>query len=354
MHSYQTFPGDPGTSNSIAKLASLPMPGLCGKTFLDIGCNEGFFCGYAHFEGARSITGVDNQAEYIALARQRFPACNFIQADWVDFLYENDKKYDVILCASAIHYAQDQEKLLEAMMRALAPAGLLVLEIGIADSSMPDAGPGPLAGWLKCRRGIDERLFPTLQGIEKMLAPYAWKYVGESIPQAGDPVPRFIFHIRKRLPYAILVMGEPGTGKSTAARHVFDNFQVIGGDAIWGQAEGMADRYPKLAELAKTRKGWHMLNILAARMFSDESWEEYANYVATLGGNKDFVFEGYIPEEFRKKFAGAMAAYGYCPVNVELPKSAEPPAEMLRNTRVEARKYGMFLAAVAKKFQRRR
>ena len=346
MSFYQSFPGDPGDSNSMAKLASLPIPDLCGKSFLDVGCNEGFFCGYAVFEGARSVTGIDNNAEYLARAKARFPMCQFERADWVEYLQGCDRKFDVVLCASALHYAASQPELVRLMVEALAPGGLLVLEIGVASSDSPDAGPSGRPGWLLCRRGIDERLFPTWAGVNAMLAPYAWKEAGESVMQKGDPVKRFVFHVRQSLPYAICLFGEPGSGKSTAARRIFPHLPLVGGDVLWCEALSMESDYPALAALARQRTHCGMLNQLAARMFEDGSWREYVEIVGKRGSNADFVFDGYIPEEYRGKFMRQLARQGYFPVRFELPRPLEPAARMERNTRREARKYAMFLAAL--------
>ncbi len=82
MSSYQTFPGQPGASSSAAKLASLALPPLSCKSFLDIGCNEGYFCGYAFFEGATKIIGIDKDSDALARAKQRFPQCSFLDGDW--------------------------------------------------------------------------------------------------------------------------------------------------------------------------------------------------------------------------------------------------------------------------------
>lgn len=46
--SYQSFPDQAGGSHSFDKLTQLRLPPLAGRSFLDVGCNEGFFCGFAH------------------------------------------------------------------------------------------------------------------------------------------------------------------------------------------------------------------------------------------------------------------------------------------------------------------
>ena len=82
MAQYQSFPGAPGESHTVDKLKALRMPDLHGRSFLDVGCNEGFFCGFAHFQGASRSLGVDRSAPFIERARQRFPECEFLCQGW--------------------------------------------------------------------------------------------------------------------------------------------------------------------------------------------------------------------------------------------------------------------------------
>ena len=77
MTGYQTFPYRPGSSDSLNKLTQLKILPLTAKSFLDVGCNEGFFCGYALFDGARKVVGIDINEKFINSARQNFPGCDF-------------------------------------------------------------------------------------------------------------------------------------------------------------------------------------------------------------------------------------------------------------------------------------
>src|SRR5688500_18131793 len=108
MAQYQSFPDAAGDSRTLEKLKALRLPSLHGKRFLDVGCNEGFFCGYARFDGAVRAVGVDHSAGFIARARRRYPDCEFFQQGW-EHLPEGP--FDVILLASALHYADDQPAL---------------------------------------------------------------------------------------------------------------------------------------------------------------------------------------------------------------------------------------------------
>ena len=73
MAQYQSFPDAAGDSRTLDKLKALRLPDLAGKSFLDVGCNEGFFCGFARFLGAGRVVGVDHSEQFIARARVRFP-----------------------------------------------------------------------------------------------------------------------------------------------------------------------------------------------------------------------------------------------------------------------------------------
>ena len=120
MAQYQSFPDATGDSRTLEKLKALKLPDLAGRDFLDVGCNEGFFCGFAKFAGAQRSVGIDRSAAFIARARQRFPACDILERDW-NRLPEGP--FDVVLLASALHYADDQAALVHRLVDLLAPDG---------------------------------------------------------------------------------------------------------------------------------------------------------------------------------------------------------------------------------------
>ena len=216
MNQYQSFPGLKGASESLAKLRCLRLPSLQGKRFLDVGCNEGFFCGYAEFDGASEVIGLDRSSAAVARAQARFPSCQFLAQSW-DQLPEG--KFDLILLASALHYASDQEALIHQLMDALTEEGTLVLELGLAPTGKNE--------WVAVRRSIDERLFPTRAKLAAVLDPYAWKIIGHSVQQAGDPLARYVVHVRRRKPFVFLMLATSASGKTMLRRplHSFVSFR---------------------------------------------------------------------------------------------------------------------------------
>lgn len=207
--SYQSFGDTRGDSDSYGKLQAIKLPDLRGKSFLDVGCNAGYFCNAALLAGAGRVVGIDASLKDIEVARANFPAATFHAGNW-DVLPEGE--FDVVILLSALHYAEDQTQLIERLMSKVARNGLLVLEVGVA--------PGVSAEWVATKRAIDTRLFPTMAQMQKLLERYTYRLIGRSVNQAGDPNPRFVFHVWHRKPVILACLGDSGVGKSDLTRLV--------------------------------------------------------------------------------------------------------------------------------------
>lgn len=353
MGDYQAIPGFPASSNSPAKLAALAIPPLAGKKFLDVGCNAGYFCGYAFFDAAARVVGIDASIEAIARARKLFPFCTFVQGNWerLDELVPDDS-FDVILCSSALHYAIDQGALVANLMRRLAPKGLLILEVGIFSDSVQTASTPIGNGWHSVKRDPDERIFPEWSTMLDMLASYAYKSMGKSVRQAGDPLPRYVFHVRHLQPQAVLLLGAPASGKTTLARNLMAGARHISGDNLLSSITEHGSGWPRLREIMAEGNWGRRLTTAISRICFQGALPEYAELVASEAAGADFVFEGYIPEDFRGRFATLLESCGYRVARLELPDPAFPPGELTSRARQEARKYQMFLEAYVSRTRR--
>jgi len=214
---YQDFDGS-GSSNSRAKLAALQLhdlprsdsdaPPLQGKSVLDIGCNEGYFCAEAVRQGASRVVGIDIQRASIDSARQRCPAATFVQGSWWDI---PDEKFDCIFFLSAIHYEPEQRKLLRKLRDHLTPRGVLILECGVVVE-------GGVRAWRTIQRWDGVRRYPTRDLLVRdLLADFAVRPVGRSVDQAGDPIPRYVFHCTPYASIAMIVGARTLSGKSSLA-----------------------------------------------------------------------------------------------------------------------------------------
>lgn len=316
MTQYQSFPGTPGSSRSLEKLRALCLPALGGKSFLDVGCNEGFFCGYARWDGASRSVGIDRNAASISRARQRFPDCEFLRQSWERL---PPGPFDVILLASALHYAADQPALINALMAALAPGGTLVLEVGVHASEKSE--------WVKVKRGIDERWFPSHPKLREVLRHFAWNVVGKSVMQRGDPVPRLVVHVRHRKPVAYLLMEPSGYGKSSLARGLFHpaGINVVGGDAVIHRvARGKLSADRELKEVICQDYSHRSINNATDRIFESGMGARFVDLMARQAGRGDFALDAYVPAAHHETVARAFAARGYMPVRLNWERLARP------------------------------
>lgn len=306
---YQSFPEAAGDSRTLDKLKALRLPDLQGKAFLDVGCNEGFFCGFALFQGASRVVGLDHSEKFILRAKARFPACEFHHRGW-DRLPSGP--FDVILLASALHYADDQPALIHELVSLLSPDGTLVLELGIVSSRR--------AEWRRVKRGIDEREFPSMPMLEKMLAGYAWKWMGPSVSQDGDPVARHVVHVSRRRPVAYLLLQPPGYGKSSIASALFPGagIPVVSGDTEIARAAKDDGSVPAAlhAAVSENFSPFHIDQIIQ-RIFERGLADELVALWIARAGKGDFAIDAFVPAEHQRTVERILERNGYLPVRLE-------------------------------------
>ena len=308
MAQYQSFPDATGDSRTLEKLKALKLPDLAGRSFLDVGCNEGFFCGFARFAGARRSVGIDRSAAFITRAAQRFPDCEFLQRDWTEL---PEGPFDVVLLASALHYADDQAALVHRLVDLLPPDGLLILEMGIASS--------PDSAWVEVERGIDRRSFPTMAKLREVLDGFAWKWMGASVSQDGDPVARHVVHVSRRRPVAYLLMQPPAYGKTTISDGLFPaaGIRVVSGDRLIADiARGQATAPRALMDAVSRGYSPFRIDEAVRRVFDAGAGIELARLWAAEARGRDFALDAYVPAEQHGRVEAALVELGYLPVRL--------------------------------------
>lgn len=310
---YQTFPWELGNSQSFQKLHALHLPSLEGKTVLDVGCNEGFFCGYAAFQKARYVLGVDKNRSFLAKARKYFPQCHFLCLDWQDL---PETKFDVIIFISAIHYAEDQKAMIDFLMNRLNPDGFLILEIGLVASNKNK--------FVKVERSIDTRLFPTKIKFLEMVKEYAFKYIGKSVKQDGDPIERYVYHIYNKKPYAILLMDNHYSGKTATALDIFNKDIIyLNGDSLLqkicndGEKEEIHKIYKKLNNQDRSNSA-----LLISCICKNNLLENILNIIVQEATSKSFILDMFIPAEHRNKAIECLKNKGFFVINTTLHNSS--------------------------------
>lgn len=306
MVQYQTFPDASGHSRTLDKLKALRLPSLEGRSFLDVGCNEGFFCGFAQFMGASRSVGIDHSYDFVHRARQRFPDCEFRAQDWSRL---PKGQFDVVLLASALHYADDQPALIARLVDKLTPEGVLIIEMGIVSS--------PEAEWVKVKRGIDERYFPTMPQLKRVLSDYAWKWMGASVKQDGDPVARHVIHVSRRRPVAYLLMQPPAYGKSSLAHRLFPpaGIPIVSGDqTIQRIAQGELEAHGRLATIVRETYTPFTIDKAIDRIFESDAGDNLVSAWIAQSGGGDFAVDGYVPTQHQGAVELGLSKAGYMPV----------------------------------------
>ncbi len=315
---YQTFPWQHGNSNSYAKLRALYLPPLHGKRVLDIGCNAGYFCAWAKFQNAAYVAGVDNRQDVIDTARTTFPEINFSCMSWNDL---GQEQFDLVLCLSAIHYAEDQDALLHTLMQKVTPDGILVLELGIAEGTAPE--------FVEIKRAIDTRLFPTKAKLQQMLQPYTYKYIGPSVPQMGDPLPRYVYHIQHKKPYAVLLLDGHYCGKTITAKSIFNkNMQYISGDTVLHQInKGTIAASNALNSCAKNNTASPFLDIaqITHSICTANALPDLLECIIAMANKQDAVIDMYMPTEAHQQVIDTFTEAGFfCVVTSTNPLNVTP------------------------------
>lgn len=314
MAQYQSFPDVAGDSRTLEKLKALKFPDLAGRSFLDVGCNEGFFCGFAKFSGAEKSVGIDSSATFISRARQRFPDCEFYRRDWNDL---SEDRFDIVLLASALHYADDQAALVHRLVERLTPGGVLILELGIVSSDT--------SAWVEVERGVDRRSFPTMSKLHEVLDGFAWKWMGPSVSQDGDPVPRHVVHVSHRRPLAYLLMQPPAYGKTTISSGLFPaaGIPVISGDRLMAEvARGRLKAPRKLAEAVSQDYSPFRIDEAVQRVFGVGAGGDLVRLWAAQADGKDFALDAYVPPERQAAVEEALVDLGYLPVRMDWERAA--------------------------------
>ena len=309
MPQYQSFPDAMGDSVSLEKLQALRLPPLAGRSFLDVGCNEGYFCGFALFAGANQVVGLDASELFIERAQRRFAQARFYCQSWDALPAE---QFDVILLASALHYAQDQAALIARLVEALTTGGVLVLELGIA--------PGETSQWREIERGIDRRWFPTWPKLMEILRPYEWKDIGPSVHQRGDPTPRRVLHVCQRLPVAYLLAQPPGYGKSSLCRKVFipAGIRVVENDYCLGRiASGEARVSPALQAMVASHFDAGALDQTMAKVIEEGMLADLVQVWLAQANGLDFALDGYLPQAVHEAVREQLSAAGYMVVALQ-------------------------------------
>jgi SAM-dependent methyltransferase len=156
---------------------------MLGNNVLDIGCNAGWFGKYALKDGADSYTGIDNQWKEVLEASANVSGDIYLDNARLIDTYKS--KWDVVICASMLHYITDKEKLISRIASVTNDVFILEVPVNLAHGKVEEHKPGK------------EYKIPSMSLVMSWLTEYFKKaeVVGESV--SPDDSHRLVFHAFK-------------------------------------------------------------------------------------------------------------------------------------------------------------
>jgi SAM-dependent methyltransferase len=106
------------------------LPDLRGLGVVDLGCGFGWFCRWAHEQGAAAVLGIDVSEKMLARARAETgdPTIVYERAD-LEHLELPRASFDLAYSSLALHYVERLRELLAVVQHALKPGGRLVFSV---------------------------------------------------------------------------------------------------------------------------------------------------------------------------------------------------------------------------------
>jgi len=94
---------------------------------LDLGCGNGSFTNILSNHGY-NVTGVEESPSGVAIAKQQYQNCKFIEASIYDLPYSDlNPEFDAVISVEVIEHLFDPKQLIRAAKKCLKPSGRLIL-----------------------------------------------------------------------------------------------------------------------------------------------------------------------------------------------------------------------------------
>jgi len=117
-----------------------------GRRFLDVGSNLGYAVEGARLMGFEA-QGIEIDSEAVTAAKADFPQNTYTCATVEEFS-ETGQQFDVVYCSEVIEHAVDFVSFAEALLKLIAPGGLLYLTTPAGDHRKT---PKPLVSWVQVK-----------------------------------------------------------------------------------------------------------------------------------------------------------------------------------------------------------
>lgn len=201
-------------------------PDLTGKSVLDLGCAEGYFCFEAKRRGASRVVGLDVESDVIR--RNRLVAnCLGLDVEFGTVNLEQEKlkeKFDYVLCLNVLHHLTDPLTVLDNLME-IARERLVLEMAALGPHDRRRLGMVPVFGALLSKAPIIyvsgratrqrklKRYFFTTGAIRNILLHHRRIYARVAITQSDHKDRYVVLAERRNIDHLILVAGPSASGQ---------------------------------------------------------------------------------------------------------------------------------------------
>ncbi len=258
-----------------AYLKSLRLPLKVGLTAKDLGMSDSGFEQYCQCNGVITLLSDDIQnADIIHLSK----------------LYES---------------AEDLEASVSDAMCQLSLNGVLAVSLLVEEKNCQTSS-------------YEDSFIPTFSEVSSAFKAYAWKLVGKHDDYLqGANCQRMVFHVRHFKPMVFLLIGNPGSGKSSISNRFFKQQRVVHGDDCYkkmfdGEIKISDSLFHVIRNCFSPSKVQHMTSVIFIKELSQDLVEAWIS----IAGGANFVLDSYVPELYRDEVKQCFEKNGYIAVEL--------------------------------------
>ncbi|MCC4801066.1 hypothetical protein [Enterovibrio norvegicus] len=223
--------------------------------------------------------------------------------------------FDVIHLSRLFTCNEELVTELNQCMENLSKNGVLVLSLLVREGSPQ-------------KTALDHGYIPAFAELVGLFGGHAWKLIGKTADQENrDNVKRMVFHLRHSKSMVFLLIGNPGSGKSTITKRFFGQIKSVHGDMNYrAMFDGRVACSESLNDVVKKRFDPAKIQHMTSAIFSNGLAQDLVDTWISVAGHSDFLLDSYVPERNRDDVKACFENRGYIPVELNWSMGHELPS----------------------------
>lgn len=293
-------------------------PSFTGKRVLYIGYQGDDTLPFALSEGVAEIVvtaGDEQETDSLAISDSVADAPQVhLEQDYAKALKRHRGPFDIIIFNSLAFNIDSVATLKlhwKPLIRRLSKSGVCFINAVVLESEPEN----------------DDQPCITRQQLFASLKRYAWKNIhcissDEAELNLNQRTLNYIIQITQMKPLAYLLMSEPGSGKSTILRRLFEKqrkrIKIIKGDQTYARIStstlhGVAVP-EELATFIKDTFHRQQIGKMTDKIFAQELHPQLVEVWLQIADGGDFVLDSYVPDDYHHQLISTLKEQGYEPI----------------------------------------